>query len=177
MSRDDNRRTGRARAALIGIPVAGALMLGLGGYAWANTGSEHTTTVTANRDAGSSYVGHGKDDHDGKDQNRQDYNKSDSNKSDHGKLPYTSSVQAPPRTPSQTKAEWKFAVAQLAKISISDAATAAQKAVPGSVVVSVELKNIGGNVVYKVEVITSTAKTKLVIDAGNGAVLATRPDH
>jgi len=62
-------------------------------------------------------------------------------------------------------------LASLARIDVTQATAAALAQVPGTVL-KVELDNDDGNIVYSVEIITSTRKIKDVkVDAGTGDVL------
>ena len=63
-------------------------------------------------------------------------------------------------------------LASLARIDVAQATAAALAQVPGTVL-KAELDNENGNVVYSVEILTSTQEVKEVkVDAGTGQVLA-----
>ncbi|TWP38605.1 PepSY domain-containing protein [Leekyejoonella antrihumi] len=70
-----------------------------------------------------------------------------------------------------------LALSKLAKVDLAQAARAGAHAIPGGTVTGVELANEGGNVVYTVNVATATAQTEVIIDAGNGRVLAQNTEH
>lgn len=82
---------------------------------------------------------------------------------------YHSSIQA------DKKLENEAALRKLAKITLEDAVRAAQSAAPGTVTES-GIENEDGNVVYTVEMRSGNATTEVVVDAGNGKVLATAAD-
>lgn len=63
------------------------------------------------------------------------------------------------------------ALAQLATITADQASQSANAAVPGTVC-EVELDEEDGSVVYSVEILTDTGVVEVVVDAGNGNVLA-----
>ncbi|MEO6159151.1 MAG: PepSY domain-containing protein [Ilumatobacteraceae bacterium] len=83
---------------------------------------------------------------------------------------YTASVTAPQDQGANEAGEAK-ALAGLAKVTPDQASAAATAAVPGTVN-KVELQNENGNVVYGVEIATSTGTADVKIDAGNASVLA-----
>ncbi|MBE3518972.1 MAG: PepSY domain-containing protein [Firmicutes bacterium] len=90
---------------------------------------------------------------------------------------YTASIRVP--NPQDTaeddnqddEATESRSLQQLAKITPEQATASALKAVPGQVV-KVSLDNENGNVVYSVEIKTSTGTVDVKVDAGNGTVLA-----
>jgi uncharacterized membrane protein YkoI len=82
---------------------------------------------------------------------------------------YHSSIQA------DKKVENESALRKLAKITLEDAVRTAQGAAPGTVTES-GIENEDGNVVYTVEVRSANSTTEVVVDAGNGKVLATTAD-
>jgi uncharacterized membrane protein YkoI len=82
---------------------------------------------------------------------------------------YHSSIQA------DKALENESALRKLAKITLEDAVRAAQSAAPGTVTESA-IENEDGNVVYTVEMRSGNATTEVVVDAGNGKVLATSAD-
>lgn len=83
---------------------------------------------------------------------------------------YRSSVRLQGRPDVQT-------IQGLTRISLVQAAQTAQKAAPRSKLLEVELDNEDGNVVYKVKLLDGPNIRKMVIDAGNAAVLANRLDY
>ena len=82
---------------------------------------------------------------------------------------YHSSIQA------DKKLESESALQKLAKITLEDAVRAAQGAAPGTVIES-GIENEDGNVVYTVEMRSGKSTTEVIVDAGNGKVLATSAD-
>jgi uncharacterized membrane protein YkoI len=82
---------------------------------------------------------------------------------------YHSSIQA------DKKLESESALQKLARITLEDAVRAAQGAAPGTVIES-GIENEDGNVVYTVEMRSGKSTTEVVVDAGNGKVLATSAD-
>ncbi len=72
-----------------------------------------------------------------------------------------------------------LALSKLATITLPDAANAASKALPGGTVIQIGLDNNAGNIVYTADVLTSNGESQIVVDAGNGAILANNPvtDH
>ena len=95
---------------------------------------------------------------------------------------YTSSVTVPQTPEGAEGAEESDAaeaakLAPLAKISADEASKAATTAVPGTAATP-ELEEEDGNVVYDVEIITADGKqVEVIIDAGNGKVLAQETDN
>jgi uncharacterized membrane protein YkoI len=85
------------------------------------------------------------------------------------KLPYTSSIQV---TGNPTGAELQ----KLAKIRLEDAVRSAQGAFAGQVV-EAKLENEEKNLVYGVEISNGKEKKEVIVDAGNGAVLAVDADN
>ncbi|MFP5347142.1 MAG: PepSY domain-containing protein [Actinomycetes bacterium] len=85
---------------------------------------------------------------------------------------YTSSVTTPAQSDNGNEAAQDLALAKLAKISLGQAAESGAKAVDGGVATGVKLENEGGNVVYVVDVVTGQDEYEVVLDAGNGNVLA-----
>lgn len=82
-------------------------------------------------------------------------------------------------TDSGSEAAQALALSKLATITLPDAAKAAGAAVPGGTVIEIELDNEAGNVVYTADVVTSDGESEVVVDAGNGDILANNPvtDH
>lgn len=80
-----------------------------------------------------------------------------------------------PTTKYASDAEEAKALAEAAKIGFDKAAEAARAAVSGTVT-EVELDNKHGSVVYEVEVVTDTGDVEVIVDAGNGNVLAQHRD-
>lgn len=185
----------KGRMALIAIPAAGALMLGAGGYAWAagtatGPGQGATTTqstVTHQSGTGASASGPdkadlakvdpGKDATDGNEKNDSSEKHDAGDKGNNDKPTYTSSVKTAVKDDSGNEAANDLAVAKLAKIGLGEAAQKGAGAVSGGTAVGVELENEGGNVVYQVDVVTQTEKHEVIVDAGNGNVLANTVDH
>lgn len=95
---------------------------------------------------------------------------------DQGEQPptYHSSVTTT-ATESGSEAAQNLALSKLATITLPDAARAADQAVPGGTVIGIDLGNEGGNVVYTAEVVTAQGLSEVVVDAGNGHVLAGHP--
>lgn len=169
-----NSKARRGKLALIGIPVAGAILLGAGGYAWAATPTPNPPSQSQTGQQGAGQSGTTSKTGDAADAtDRTDgQDAADHDKQDHDKPSYTSSVKTTANDESGSDAAQDVALAKLAKISLGQAADAAVKAVPGSVATGVELENEGGNVVFQVDVATQTQETEVVIDAGTGTVLA-----
>lgn len=90
---------------------------------------------------------------------------------------YHSSITTTAKEDSGNEAAAGLALTKAAKIDLTQAARAGAGAVPGGAPTSVELTNEGGNVVYSVTVVTSSKQTDVIIDAGNGKVLATQSDQ
>jgi uncharacterized membrane protein YkoI len=82
---------------------------------------------------------------------------------------YHSSIQA------DKKLENEAALQKLAKITLEDAVRAAQGAAPGTITES-GIENEDGNVVYTVEVRSGNSTSEVIVDAGNGKVLAVVAD-
>jgi uncharacterized membrane protein YkoI len=80
------------------------------------------------------------------------------------KVSYTSSIQV---TGNPSKAELQ----KLAKIRLEDAIRSAQGAFTGQVA-EAKLENEEKNLVYTVEITNGSQKKEVIVDAGNGAVLA-----
>lgn len=70
-----------------------------------------------------------------------------------------------------------LALTKAAKITMAQAIAAGSAAVPGGTATGIELTNEGGNVVYTAHIVTSTGENDVVIDAGNGNVLAKVADQ
>ncbi|MDE0805303.1 MAG: PepSY domain-containing protein [Acidimicrobiales bacterium] len=82
------------------------------------------------------------------------------------------SIQTP-EDESLSEADEAKALEGLAKISPADAEQAALAAVPGTVNGAPELENEDGSVVYEMEITSADGTvTEVVVDAGNGDVLA-----
>ena len=96
---------------------------------------------------------------------------------------YTSSVQTTPEDEvadeaetDESEAAQDAALAALATVTPDEASAAALASQPGTVE-EVELDNEAGNVVYEVEIVDDAgAEFEVIIDAGNGAVLASAAD-
>lgn len=86
---------------------------------------------------------------------------------------YTSSITAPDN--SMTEEDEAQELAKYATISQKTAEDAALNEVPGTLG-EVELENENGNVVYSVEVQTSSGNMDVKVDAGNGQVLCIETD-
>lgn len=159
------RFTTKRRAALIGLPVAAALLLGTGGLTAAAYAADtpqpasSSSTATGADHEGSDTAGDGQKD------------------ASDAKPSYTSSVTTAATEGSGSEAAADLAIAKLAKIDLTAAAKAAGSAVPGGTVTGIQLENEGGNVVYVAEVVTQTQQTEVVVDAGNGGVLAKTVEH
>lgn len=93
------------------------------------------------------------------------------------KTTYQSSIKTTAKEDSGNEAAADLALTKSAKIDLAQAARAGAGAVPGGAATSVELTNEGGNVVYEVKVVTATAETDVIVDAGNAKVLAKQADH
>jgi hypothetical protein len=90
---------------------------------------------------------------------------------------YHSSVTTKANDEQGSDAAQDLALSKLAKVSIARAAHDAGSAVSGGRVTSIELSNEGGNVVYTADVVTSNGESEVVVDAGNGHVLAKHADN
>lgn len=90
---------------------------------------------------------------------------------------YHSSITTQSAADSGNEAAADRTLATLVKVSVADAARAAAQSVSGGSVISIELGNEGGNVVYAAGVVDSHGAYEVVIDAGNGHVLAKQADH
>jgi uncharacterized membrane protein YkoI len=86
---------------------------------------------------------------------------------------YTSSIVVPES--SSGEAQEVQELAKYATISQKDAETAALQEVSGNLG-EVELENENGNLVYSVEISTSTGVKDVKVDAGNGHVLGIETD-
>jgi uncharacterized membrane protein YkoI len=86
------------------------------------------------------------------------------------KVEYRSSIQVSP------KLEDEKALAQKATISREEAVRIAQGAVKGKVIES-GIENEDGNLVYNVEVKSGDETKEVIVDAGNGKVLAVNADE
>lgn len=96
---------------------------------------------------------------------------------DEDHVAYHSSVTTGVTDDSGPEAAHDLALSKAARISLTQALTAGTQAVPGGTAMGVELDDKDGNVVYTVDVVTSTEKTQVIVDAGNGRVLARNADH
>jgi uncharacterized membrane protein YkoI len=83
---------------------------------------------------------------------------------------YHSSIQA------DKGLENEAALRKLAKITLQDAVRAAKGAAPGTVAES-GIENEDGNVVYTVEMRSGKSTSEVIVDAGNGKVLAVVADE
>lgn len=90
---------------------------------------------------------------------------------------YHSSVTTTAKDGSGSESAADLAVAKLAKIDLAQAAKDGAGAVSGGTAIGVELTNEGGNVVYIVDVVTSSQQTEVVVDAGSGSILAKTVEH
>lgn len=91
---------------------------------------------------------------------------------------YHSSVTTTSADDSGTAAAQDRTLVRLATVTLPQAAQAAGQAVPGGTVISIDLGNEGGNVVYTAGVVTAAgAETEVVVDAGDGRVLAKQVDN
>lgn len=88
---------------------------------------------------------------------------------------YHSSLTVP--APRGSAAEQDAALAALAKVGLPQAIQTASHAVAGGSVVGIDLSNEGGNVVYLATVVHGQSETEVVIDAGNGRVLAQQAER
>lgn len=89
---------------------------------------------------------------------------------------YTSSITAPEDPKGQSEADEAAALASLATITEAQAGDIALVAVPGEVT-EIELDHENGGVVWSVEVTaTDGSAHEVVVDAGNGDVLAQEAD-
>jgi uncharacterized membrane protein YkoI len=82
---------------------------------------------------------------------------------------YHASIQVP------AKLESEAALQKLAKVTREDAARIAQGSAPGTVV-ETKLENEDQNLVYTVEISSGGKTSEVIVDAGNGKVLAVNPD-
>lgn len=91
---------------------------------------------------------------------------------------FVSSLKVPSSVKTNAKSESAedLALANLAKIDVGQAASAATKAVPGKVI-GVELDDENGNLVYDVEVVSGKGTFEVTVDAGNSRVLAQQAEH
>lgn len=85
---------------------------------------------------------------------------------------YHSSVTTGAHDDNGNDAAQDRALTKLAKVTLPQAAQSASQAVRGGTVTGVELGNEAGNVVYTVSVVTAHGESEVIIDAGNGHVLA-----
>jgi uncharacterized membrane protein YkoI len=85
------------------------------------------------------------------------------------KVTYRSSVQVPAGVRKQSELQ------KLAKITKEDAVRTAQGAAVGTIA-EAKLENEEQNLVYTVEIANGNKTTEVIIDAGNGKVLATAAD-
>jgi len=88
---------------------------------------------------------------------------------------YRSSVQLP--AAERTDAEEAIALRKAAKITLRQATAAAEKAVPGGELLESELDSEDGNVIYEFEFLDQGAERKVIVDAGNGRILANYIDR
>lgn len=84
---------------------------------------------------------------------------------------YHSSVTAKD-TDQGTDTAQDLALIKVAKVTLPDAARAAGQAVSGGTVIEIELDNESGNVVYTADVVSNKGSFEVVVDAGNGHILA-----
>lgn len=157
----------KRRLALIGLPVAGALLLGTTGAAFAADAGSSAPAPAVQQVTSPTPGGQGSGD-------TQDNN----DQGDTNDTPsYHSSVTSTAKEGSGSEAAADMALSKLAKIDLAQAARNGAGAVSGGTAVSVELSNEGGNVVYVVDVVTSSQQTEVVVDAGNGNILAKAVEH
>jgi uncharacterized membrane protein YkoI len=88
---------------------------------------------------------------------------------------YHSSAQIP--NIERTDAAEDVAMQKVAKISLEQAQQIAQKVAPKAKLLSSELDNEDGNVVYEVEFDEGGLERTVVVDAGNGKVLENSLDN
>lgn len=88
---------------------------------------------------------------------------------------YRSSIQLP--AVERTDREEEAALRRAATISENQALTAAQKAVPGGKLLEKELDLENGNVVYEFEFLVNNEERVVIVDAGNGSILANYLDR
>ena len=88
---------------------------------------------------------------------------------------YVSSVRIP--QVERSDAEESRVMAGAARITLDRAKAIAIKAAPGSHMIEAELENEDGNVVYEVEFLDKGRERTIVIDAGNGRILADKQDR
>lgn len=143
----------KRRALLIGLPVAAAILVGGAGAAYAADNSGGATPAPSGSTSS-------------------EQSDSGQHETADPKPSYTSSVTTTATESNGNEAAADLALTKLAKIDVAAAAQAGAQAVSGGSVTGVELKNEGGNVVYAVEVVTQTEQTEVIVDAGNGSVLA-----
>lgn len=91
---------------------------------------------------------------------------------------YTSSVKVPAslQLDSKSEAAADATLANLAKIDLGQATTAATKSVPGKAI-EAGLDDEDGNLVYGVDVVTDKGTVEVIVDAGNGKILAHHAEH
>lgn len=85
-------------------------------------------------------------------------------------------VPAPLQLDAKTDAADDATLANLAKIDLVQATTAAIHTVPGKAI-DAELDEEDGNLVYDVEIVTGKGTVEVIVDAGNGKVLAHHVEH
>ena len=95
---------------------------------------------------------------------------------DHNETVIAGSVAAPAEDQGQAETDESAALAPLAKITADRAAAVAIAAVPGTSGTPT-LESDGGFVVYKVVVTTATGDIEVIVDAGDGKVLAQEAHH
>lgn len=132
---------------LVAVPVAGVVLLG--GAGWAVAGGAGSASSTGD---GAEATYHS---------SVTTATKGDGDEKDH----------------EGSEAAEDLALAKLATIDLAQAARAGAAAVPGGSATSAELENEHGNVVYVVEVVSGAGETEVIIDAGNGHVLARQAEH
>lgn len=154
----DKRKLTKAQMAWIALPIAGVITLGGAGVAMASTTPPPSPDTTQGSTSGST------------DNSSDGTEKPDTQE----KVNYTSSVQLPQDANGKETPDGQedAALAQAAKVDISAAVNAAGGAVSGGTVIGAELQNESGNVVYKVDVSTDKGTVEVIVDAGNGSVLA-----
>ena len=91
------------------------------------------------------------------------------------RVAYHSSAQIP--VVQQSDAAEDAAMRKVAKISLAEAQSIAQKAAPGATLVDAELDNEDGNVVYEVDLQEGRQERTVIVDAGNGKILANTLDN
>ncbi|MCA9775586.1 MAG: PepSY domain-containing protein [Candidatus Eremiobacteraeota bacterium] len=88
---------------------------------------------------------------------------------------YRSSIQLPAAERSDREEE--TALRRLARISMSQALAVARTVVPDGRLLESELDSEDGNIVYEFEFLVQGEERVVVVDAGNGKILASYPDR